>query len=97
MNIKLQIFKGCKTEAKFDNGMSLELWYDRKKNYEDAKTVMADLVKCWNMHDEIIEGLKEIAEGKGRYDTDKLKHASNTIEDMITIAKELIKRTHQKS
>jgi len=32
------------------------------------------------------EGLKEIAEGKGRYDMDHLKHAENTIEDMKEIA-----------
>lgn len=36
------------------------------------------------------EALKEIAEGKGRYDTDKLKHASNTIEDMIKLATDAI-------
>ena len=36
------------------------------------------------------EALQEITEGKGRYDTDKLKHASNTIEDMIKLAKDAI-------
>lgn len=38
------------------------------------------------------EALKEIAEGKGRYDTNRLKHAENTIEDMIKIAKDAIER-----
>lgn len=60
MKIKLSIFEGSKTEAKFENGMSLELWYNRNKNYEDAKTIMSDLVKCWNMHDEMLEALNVI-------------------------------------
>lgn len=38
----------------------------------------------------MLEALKEIAEGKGRYDTDKLKHAGNTIEDMIKLATDAI-------
>ncbi len=32
------------------------------------------------------EALKEIAKGEGRYDMDQLKHASNTIEDMVHLA-----------
>lgn len=43
---------------------------------------------------QMYEALKEIAQGKGRYDTDKLIHASNTIEDMIKIAKDAIPTTH---
>ena len=30
--------------------------------------------------------LKEISEGKGKFDTDPLTHAANTIEDMTAIA-----------
>ena len=35
---------------------------------------------------DLLEALKEIAEGKGRYSADKLTHASNTIADMKEIA-----------
>lgn len=36
------------------------------------------------------EALKEIAEGKGRYSQDKLEHASNTIQDMIQLANNVL-------
>ena len=36
------------------------------------------------------EALEEIAEGKGRYNTDPLTHASNTVEDMIALAVEAL-------
>src|SRR3990167_11034108 len=38
----------------------------------------------------LIEALKEISEGKGRYSMDKLTHAENTIQDMKEIAKQAI-------
>ena len=38
----------------------------------------------------LLAALIEISEGKGRYNEDKLIHASNTIEDMIQLAKEAI-------
>lgn len=40
----------------------------------------------------LIEALKEISQGAGRYDTDQLKHASNTIEDMKQLALEALKK-----
>lgn len=53
---KLSIFKGAPTEAKFDNGMTLELAYSgRYHRYIDAKEIMSELVKCWNLHDELIK------------------------------------------
>jgi hypothetical protein len=39
-----------------------------------------------------LTALLEISEGKGRYDMDRLKHASNTIEDMKDLADKAIKR-----
>jgi len=41
---------------------------------------------------EMLEALKEISKGNGRYDMDKLKHASNTIEDMKELAISAIKK-----
>jgi len=41
---------------------------------------------------ELLEALEEIAEGRGRYNQDPLQHASNCIEDMVSIAKEAIKK-----
>jgi hypothetical protein len=40
----------------------------------------------------MFEALCEIAEGKGRYDEDRLRHAANCIEDMVALAKEAIKK-----
>ena len=37
------------------------------------------------------EALKEITEGKGRFDMDRLNHASNTIEDMKQIAIDVLR------
>ena len=41
---------------------------------------------------EMLEALIEIAKGKGRYDLDKLKHCGNTVEDMMELANEAIKK-----
>ena len=38
-----------------------------------------------------ITALTKISEGKGRYDMDRLRHAANTIEDMVGLAKEALK------
>ena len=38
----------------------------------------------------MLAALIEISEGKDRYNVDKLTHASNTIEDMVQLAKEAI-------
>lgn len=35
---------------------------------------------------QMLEALKEIAKGEGRFSTDHLKHASNTIDDMKDLA-----------
>ena len=45
---------------------------------------------------ELLEALKEIAEGKGRFSQDPLTHASNTIEDMIEIAHNAIAKAEGK-
>jgi len=38
----------------------------------------------------LLEALIEISEAKGRYHPDRLIHASNTIEDMVQLAKDAI-------
>ena len=38
----------------------------------------------------LYEALEKISEGKGRFDFDRLVHASNTIEDMKDVAKEAL-------
>lgn len=40
--------------------------------------------------DKLVETLKKITEGKGRFNTDPLKHADNCIQDMIALANEAI-------
>lgn len=41
----------------------------------------------------LLEALKEIAKGEGAFSRDPLKHASNTIENMIGIAEKAICKT----
>jgi len=36
--------------------------------------------------EELRDALKEIAEGRGTYDLDRLKHCANTVEDMKALA-----------
>ena len=38
----------------------------------------------------LLEALKEIAKGEGKYNRDPLQHAENTIENMKTIANKAI-------
>lgn len=40
---------------------------------------------------ELLEALKEIAKGDGAYDTDKLKHGSNCIDNMKELAEQALK------
>ena len=45
---------------------------------------------------EMLETLREISEGKGRYSLDQLTHASNTIEDMKKLASDMIAKIEGK-
>jgi len=40
---------------------------------------------------EMYEALKEISEAKGTYALDRMTHAENTIRDMVSIAKSILK------
>ena len=40
---------------------------------------------------QLIDALREISKRKGRYPTDQLKHADNTIQDMAQLAVEALK------
>lgn len=40
----------------------------------------------------MLETIHEISEAKGRYDTDRMKHAMNTIQDMQELATTAIKK-----
>ncbi len=57
--------------------------------------VLAKVYQCSNAHanaqlmtaaPDLLEALKAISEGMGRYNRNKLQHAENTIEDMKAIA-----------
>jgi hypothetical protein len=43
------------------------------------------------VYPKLIEALREISKRKGRYSTDHLKHADNTIEDMAKVAVDALK------
>ena len=45
---------------------------------------------------DMYEALEGIAEGKGRFDCDRLKHASNTIDDMKELANEALAKAKKK-
>ena len=44
------------------------------------------IVHCVNTYPQLVEALKEIAKGEGRFSRDPLEHAANTIEDMKQLA-----------
>lgn len=46
----------------------------------------AELVKRWNLHEQLLEALKEISEGRGRYSMDQYQFACNCIDDMKALA-----------
>jgi len=49
------------------------------------------ICKTVNCFDKLIEALKEISEGKGRYSLDQFEHCRNTVEDMKELAKDALK------
>lgn len=61
-------------------------------------SIIAGIVIYWYIYkirkqrNDLLEALKEIAKGEGRYDMDQLKHASNTVEDMKNLALTAIKK-----
>ena len=42
------------------------------------------------MDNKLLEALKKIEEGRGRFNRDHLTHCENTVEDMRTIARDAI-------
>lgn len=46
----------------------------------------AELVRRWNLHEQLVEALKEISKGEGRYSMDKYQFACNCINDMKALA-----------
>jgi len=60
---------------------------DREKCHEAENNALL----C-SLAPEMYETLKEISEGKGKYNEDKLIHCSNTVEDMKQLAINLLKK-----
>jgi uncharacterized phage-associated protein len=56
---------------------------------ECMEEISAELDKLQNP---MLETLKEIAKGQGRYAEDKLRHCANAVEDMMKLAEEAIKQ-----
>jgi hypothetical protein len=46
-----------------------------------------------NSHAELVKALEEIAKGQGAFSRDPLTHASNTIDDMKTLAREALAKS----
>lgn len=70
------------------------------ESYINAKDNAERLASCWNACQsfenpeqdikKLIEALKEISLGQGRYSLDPLTHASNTIDDMKQLANDAL-------
>ena len=56
----------------------------------DHSRLMAIVLEQDEENKRLREALEEIKKGEGAYDFDPLKHASNTIRDMIEIAKQAL-------
>ena len=54
MKTKLKLKKISNTGADFDNHMSIQLWHTDDQ-VKIAEQTLNDLIKSWNMHDELIE------------------------------------------
>lgn len=68
---------------------------DSKREAALTASFIASAPRLKAEHAEMLAALKEIAEGKGRYDQDAHQHAINCIEDMIEIAKNIITKVEQ--
>ena len=86
MKTKLTVFKGATTEAKFDNGMTLELWRT-DHGFEEAKKLMSDIVKVWNMHDELVEALNNTLSVLSEMQKNNEIYLPNTIGKLKNILK----------
>lgn len=77
-----------KLQAQIDNQKEVISYY--QKALKDLRVVTEKLkAETRKMR----EALEEIQEGKGRYSLYRLTHASNTIDDMINLAKQAL--SHQ--
>lgn len=61
-----------------------DLAAQRGADMEIANAV--ELVRRWNLHEKLVEALKEISEGRGRYSMDNYQFACNCIDDMKALA-----------
>lgn len=64
------------------------------ENYDNKTMKLIGALTPKELYEKVkfmLETIHEISEAKGRYDTDRMKHASNTIEDMQELAVTAIK------
>ena len=68
----------------------------RNPNWEPLEPIFiitqSELADIIDTYTDFLEALTEISKGKGRYNMDKLTHASNTIDDMKELAINAIKK-----
>jgi gentisate 1,2-dioxygenase len=55
-----------------------------------------EVIKRIHCHEELLDALKEIAEGKGAYSQDQFEHCKNTVRDMKQLAIEAIAKAEGK-
>lgn len=65
------------------------------ENYENKTMKLLGALTPKELYEKtkfMLETIHEISEAKGRYDTDRMQHATNTIEDMRQLAVSAIKK-----
>ena len=92
-----KICLGVGINSKYKEGVYTEficnsMLPDSDKEYIKQKSEIEANMKLIAAAPEMLGALMEISEGKGRYNENKLIHASNTIEDMVQLAKEAVKK-----
>lgn len=75
-------------EYSFEHELNIHLM---KKDKYGSYCFYQDAQEVEYRNNKLREALEEIKKGDGAYDMDKLKHASNCIENMISIAEKALK------
>lgn len=93
MNKIIQEFRNKFVSEKTENRIAT--WWDGKR-IATPEMIEEFILKALNQQKKEIEkvievGLKEIIKKEGAYSHDQLKHAENTIENMVRIAHKILK------
>lgn len=63
----------------------------RQESVQTVAALRESVVRAVNSHDALVEALREILKGEGRFSLDHLEHAKNCIDNMKSIAAAALK------